>query len=324
MKKRLLALLCALLLCGRALADNADQNDARYYYQVDSLHTHLLIAPGWETLVTETSCVFPYETSVGENVGSCVFYYLDDKQAAADYAYALSLLPEQGVALAGIVMYPAGGQPQDAGLEGFAYQTVYEGESFCIASAWAEELALEEGTPLDLLEALVASYRDTDAYILVVEPATTLGEFATTDLYGAEYTSSIFSQAQLTLVNVWATYCSPCLQEMPCLGELAQEYADQGVQIIGIPVDIFLADGSVDEEQLALAQRYAESTGATYPHLIADDVMQQNLLRDVYYVPNTWFFDSDGNLLGETLVGSYSKEDWAAQIEAHLALLEED
>ncbi|MCI8811517.1 MAG: TlpA family protein disulfide reductase, partial [Oscillibacter sp.] len=48
--------------------------------------------------------------------------------------------------------------------------------------------------------------------------------FEGTDLDGNTVSQEIFSQSKLTMVNVWATYCNPCLSEMPGLGELAAEY----------------------------------------------------------------------------------------------------
>lgn len=47
--------------------------------------------------------------------------------------------------------------------------------------------------------------------------------FEGTDLRGNTVSSDIFSRFKLTMINVWATYCNPCLREMPDLGELAAE-----------------------------------------------------------------------------------------------------
>ena len=47
--------------------------------------------------------------------------------------------------------------------------------------------------------------------------------FEGTDLEGNTVSQDAFSQSKLTMVNVWATYCNPCLSEMPGLGELASE-----------------------------------------------------------------------------------------------------
>lgn len=48
--------------------------------------------------------------------------------------------------------------------------------------------------------------------------------FTGQDLAGNSVSESVFSESKLTMVNVWATYCNPCLSEMPGLGELAGEY----------------------------------------------------------------------------------------------------
>lgn len=323
LKTKLLSLLlCALMLVPAAYADEAAE--PQYYYPAEALHTYVFIAPSWESLAVESGSIYPYEDHIADAsgtvvAGSCLFYCILEPQQPN---------PAADIALAGIVMYPAGEQPEKAGLEGFSYREVYSGEIFAVAAAWREldEIALPEGANTEALEALIASFRDTDEYILVEEPVYSLGQFHTTDLDGNEHTSqSVFSgEYKLTLVNVWATYCQPCLAEMPYLGELAEEYAGKGVQIIGIPIDIFDSAGNIDADQVELAKRYAQSTGAEYLHLIPDSEMQRNLLREVYYVPNSWFMDSEGKVVGEALVGSYSKEDWAAQIEAHLALIEQD
>ena len=58
------------------------------------------------------------------------------------------------------------------------------------------------------------------------------------DIQGNTVSSDIFSDSKLTMVNVWATYCNPCLREMPGLGELAEEYDGSEFQIIGIVSDV--------------------------------------------------------------------------------------
>ena len=63
-------------------------------------------------------------------------------------------------------------------------------------------------------------------------------DFVGTDIEGNVVTSDIFSQSKLTMVNVWATYCNPCLSEMPGLGELADEYDAEEFRIIVIISDV--------------------------------------------------------------------------------------
>ena len=73
-----------------------------------------------------------------------------------------------------------------------------------------------------------------------------MSRFTATDLEGVEVDQSIFSDYKLTMVNVWATFCTPCINEMPDLGELAAEYSDQGVRIVGLVLDTLDSDGSID------------------------------------------------------------------------------
>jgi len=76
-------------------------------------------------------------------------------------------------------------------------------------------------------------------------PTGILSAFTATDLQGNGVDQTVLQGCRLTMVNVWATYCSPCISEMPDLADLAAKYADLGVQIIGLVSDAQNADGSV-------------------------------------------------------------------------------
>ena len=127
--------------------------------------------------------------------------------------------------------------------------------------------------------------------------------FEGTDLEGNAVSQEVFSQSKLTMVNVWATYCNPCLREMPGLGELAAEYDQSEFQIIGIVSDVW------EGEDQTLVESLVQETGAAYPHLLANDSVGQAILSSVSAVPTTFFFDGDGAYLGG-VVGSREKSDW--------------
>lgn len=127
--------------------------------------------------------------------------------------------------------------------------------------------------------------------------------FKGTDLEGNPVSQEIFSQSKLTMVNVWATYCNPCLNEMPGLGELAAEHDPSEFQIIGIVSDV------MEGEDQALVENLVQETGAAYPHLLANDSIGQAILSSVSAVPTTFFFDGEGAYLGG-VVGSAEKEQW--------------
>ena len=136
--------------------------------------------------------------------------------------------------------------------------------------------------------------------------------FITTDLQGNEVTQEIFGEAKLTVLNVWATYCGPCIKEMPYLGELSKEYNSAEVQIIGIPMDVY------NEDYLAYANQLIAETGAEYTHLLLSQELYDWGLTDIQYVPTTFFINQEGEVIS-SVVGSFSKEDWKKMIDEQLA-----
>lgn len=145
-----------------------------------------------------------------------------------------------------------------------------------------------------------------------------LHNFTTMDLEGNAVDQSVLEDYTLTMVNVWATFCGPCLREMPDLGELAEEYKENGVQFIGLVSDTMASDGSIDENQVQTAKDVVASTGANYIHLLPSNDLY-GLLSQIYAVPTTFFVDKDGNQVGQTYVQSMTKEEWIKVIDEVLA-----
>lgn len=138
--------------------------------------------------------------------------------------------------------------------------------------------------------------------------------FEAADMEGNEVSSSILSESKLTMINVWATYCNPCLQEMPDLGEFSGEYDSGEFQIIGVISDV---QEGADQDTLDKASSLIEQTGADYPHLLLNESLYEAMLTEVTAVPTTFFFDSNGMVL-DTLVGSRDKDEWKEIIDALL------
>lgn len=143
------------------------------------------------------------------------------------------------------------------------------------------------------------------------------GIFETMDIEGNEVNQSIFADANLTMVNIWATFCGPCINEMPELGELAAEYADKQVQIIGIVGDVGYS-GTVTEAEFATVKEIVIKTKAAYTHLLPSDSITSTVLNNIYAFPTTVFVDRDGNLVGDPVVGSQSKAAWAKLMDGYL------
>ncbi len=152
------------------------------------------------------------------------------------------------------------------------------------------------------------------------EPAggESLGEFSMEDMEGNTYTQDMFSDYSLTMVNVFTTWCTPCINEIPDLEKLRNEMADQGVNVVGIALDAIDATGSADGEAVEKAKLLAEQTGVTYPFLIPDAGYLNGRLMGINAVPETFFVDKDGNIVGETYTGSRSLDEWKSVVEQEL------
>lgn len=145
--------------------------------------------------------------------------------------------------------------------------------------------------------------------------------FTTQDLDGNAVDQSIFAGHKLTMVNVWATYCSYCLQEMPGLEQLSKAYADKGLQIVGVVADAQAdSSGYVDDNWLGEAKSVAAQTGVSYPQLLPTQSLADALLGDFSGgTPTTIFFDESGKQLGEAYVGARSESQWTKIVDALLA-----
>ena len=151
------------------------------------------------------------------------------------------------------------------------------------------------------------------------EKAGTLASFRATTLDGKPVDESIFADNQLTMINIWATFCGPCLREMPELGELSESYQSRGVQIVGIVADAGVPGADSFMSQVELARQLVQQTGANYLHLLPSDDLIKAKLATVSSVPETIFVDSKGNLVGESYIGSRSGADWSQIIDTLLA-----
>lgn len=130
--------------------------------------------------------------------------------------------------------------------------------------------------------------------------------FTATTTDGETLTSDMFADSKLTMINVWATYCNPCLSEMPDLGEIAASYDKADFQLIGIVSDV---TEDADEATVANAKDLITETKADYPHLLLNQSLYTNLVGAVEAVPTTFFVNQKGEPLGYVM-GAQSKDVW--------------
>jgi len=95
---------------------------------------------------------------------------------------------------------------------------------------------------------------------------------------------------KVIMLNFWATWCRPCLIEIPDFINFQARYAKQGLQIIGIGLD--------EERKL---RNFVRTTGISYPILQADPELQYSLLKQwgnsYGILPFTVVIAKDGHLV---------------------------
>ena len=134
--------------------------------------------------------------------------------------------------------------------------------------------------------------------------------FTATDLNGATVTSEMFAKNKVTMLNIWGTFCGPCIREMPDLAKLNETNKSNGVEVAGIVIDILDRKGNVDPRIKTNAQTIIQQTGATYTHIVPSKEMFGSVLKNIQAVPTTIFVDSNGNQIGEAYLGSRNQKDW--------------
>lgn len=95
-------------------------------------------------------------------------------------------------------------------------------------------------------------------------------------------------QGKLILVNLWATWCAPCLREIPELQQLKQQYANKNIAIVPISIDEEI------KEVRPFLNKHGFKNYSTW--LDPDKNIEQIIPANV--VPATYVFDAKGNLIG--------------------------
>ena len=120
--------------------------------------------------------------------------------------------------------------------------------------------------------------------------------FTTTDLDGNEVTDEdIFSKNKYTMINFWASWCPPCVAELPELQRLSKNFEEKGCGIIGV-----LLDG--DGEGLEDGKNIMAEAGVEYLNIMPFEAAK---LIGSEGVPVTLFVDSEGTVVGHRVLGAF-------------------
>lgn len=149
----------------------------------------------------------------------------------------------------------------------------------------------------------------------------------TVDLEQKEVNADIFKENDLTMINTWATWCGPCVGELPELEEVNKELQEEGkkVAVKGMVIESegVIKPGLSDDERKKVDE-IIEKSGVTYQQLLVSEDLANTVLSSQAVFPTTYFVDKDGNLVGDPVTGSQDKAGWKKIIDEKLEELKSE
>ena len=117
-----------------------------------------------------------------------------------------------------------------------------------------------------------------------------------TDLDGKTLSLADF-RGEVLVLNFWATWCAPCIREMPELEALQAAYKDKGLKVLAV---------SQDRGSPLLIEQFIKELGLTEMHIFLDPKGELSSAFKLRGLPTTFLIDSNGNLVG----GLDGPADW--------------
>jgi cytochrome c biogenesis protein CcmG/thiol:disulfide interchange protein DsbE len=169
------------------------------------------------------------------------------------------------------------------------------------------------------LGALVALGWTARGRFLPVEVGSTAPDVHATDLRGAPAALSSL-RGQVVLVNIWATWCGPCQQEMPSMQRLYRALHPEGLRIVAVSIDA--SPGRLDQE----GRPGGDVAGFAREYGLSFDIWQDpsgTVRRDYRTtgVPESFLVDRDGRIV-KKVIGA-TEWDEPATVELIRRLLKE-
>lgn len=152
------------------------------------------------------------------------------------------------------------------------------------------------------------------------EKPNTLGKFEATDKDGNKFTNEDFAKYDATVINLWFTGCSACIQEMPELNKVSDELKKEDkVNFITL-----CTDAEYDDSTKEAFKRIINDNKPNYQALgVKNEGEIKKYLDHVFAYPTTIIVDKNGKIVGDDVVGSIITEDQISKIKENIKLAKE-
>ena len=122
-------------------------------------------------------------------------------------------------------------------------------------------------------------------------------------------------EGEVVLLNFWATWCPPCVHEMPSMERLYQDLRAQGFVVLGVTVDVDPGEPDAQGRSQGIVREYVERLGVTFPILLDPEGSVEGVYN-VSGLPTTYVIGRDGRIEGR-IVGAreWDSEEYRARIQ---------
>lgn len=138
------------------------------------------------------------------------------------------------------------------------------------------------------------------------EPGKKAADWKLQDVNGKAVSLADF-KGKVVILDFWATWCGPCVKEVPGFVELQKQYGPEGVVVVGV---------SLDDEGPKVVKKFMEKYSVNYPVVMYNNKVIKDY-GNIQSIPTTFVIDRDGKIIFKH-VGFTEKSVFESQIKSLL------
>lgn len=146
---------------------------------------------------------------------------------------------------------------------------------------------------------LTASHYMADE-LFPVTIGSTAPEFRAKVLGADRYKTLADYKGKVVLLNIWATWCPPCLAELPSLERLHEAYGDKGLKLVAVSIDDYVSDDSI--------RAFAKNLGITF-EILHDSTHEIERVYQTTGYPESFVIGPEGTIRKKWI----GPDDWSSQ-----------